>query len=159
MPIRIEVQVKPTLSLFPSLRRTRLLHEVGASARNANERWAADVRGQELLRSWLSPEQRRQYDEQASFEVIGSDTGKRYRICKGDVFNIQELDDHGTQVRAWCVTADRMPIGDVNLAQKIALETFESEVLRIANRCSGTVWSSRQPCSWTQRSWIRWFGS
>jgi hypothetical protein len=77
--------VKLTPSLFPSLRRTRLLDEVGAPARNANERLAADVRGQELLRSWLSPEQRRQYDQRGSFEVVGSDTGKRYRICKGDI--------------------------------------------------------------------------
>jgi hypothetical protein len=122
------------LSLFRPLRRTPLVDEVGTSARNTHERWAAEVRGQELLRSWLSPEQRRQYDQRGNFEVIGSDTGKRYRICKGDVFNVQELDDYGLQVRAWCVTVDGVPIGDVNLAQKIALEAFESEVLRIANR-------------------------
>ena len=128
------------LSLFPSLRRTRLADEVGVSATNANERLAAEMQGQELLRSWLSPEQRRQYDQRGSFEVVGSDTGKRYRICKGDIFNVQELDDRGAEVRAWCVTANGVPIGDINLAQKIALEAFESEVLRIANRCSGTVW-------------------
>ena len=145
------------LTLFSSLRRTHLAHEVGASAVNANERWAAEVRGQELLRSWLSPEQRRQYDRQGSFEVVGSDTGKRYRICKGDIFNVQELDDHGVQVGAWCVTAHGVPIGDVNLAQKIALEAFESEVLKIANRSSGSVWPSAQPCSWTQRSRVRWW--
>ena len=45
-------------------------------------------------------------------------------------------------------------MGDVNLAQKIALETFESDVLRIANRSSGDVWPSAQPCSRTQRSWV-----
>jgi hypothetical protein len=137
--------VKLTPSLFPSLRRTRLLDEVGAPARNANERLAADVRGQELLRSWLSPEQRRQYDQRGSFEVVGSDTGKRYRICKGDIFNVQESDDRGVQVRARCVTANGVPIGDINLAQKIALETFESDVLRIANRTSVTIWHSAQP--------------
>ena len=137
--------MKLTLSLFPSLRRTRLLDEVGAPTRNAVERLAAEVRGQELLRSWLSPEQRRQYDQRGSFEVVGSDTGKRYRISKGDIFNVQELDDRGVQVRAWCVTANGVPIGDINLAQKIALEAFESEVLRIANRSSGTIWPSAQP--------------
>ena len=83
------------LTLLPSLRRTRLVDEVGVSVRNDNERLAAEVRGQELLRSWLSREQRGQYDRQGSFEVVGSNTGKRYRICKGDIFNVQELDDHG----------------------------------------------------------------
>ena len=137
--------MKLTLSLFPSLRRTRLLDEVGAPMRNANKRLAAEVRGRELLRSWLSPEQRRQYDRRGSFEVVGSDTGKRYRIRKGDIFNVEELDDRGVQMRAWCVTANGVPIGDINLAQKIALEAFESEVLRIADRSSGTIWPHVQP--------------
>jgi hypothetical protein len=137
--------VKLTPSLFPSLRRTRLLDEVGAPARNANERLAADVRGLELLRSWLSPEQRRQYDQRGSFEVVGSDTGNRYRICKGDIFNVEELDDRGVQVRAWCIRGNGVPIGDISLAQKIALEAFESEDLRIANRSSGTIWPSAPP--------------
>ena len=102
--------------------------------RGANERWAAEERGQRLLRSWLSPEQSRQYDEQGSFEVIGGDTGKRYRICKGDVFNIQELDDCGIQVSTLCVTAYGVATGDINLAQKIALETDEHGALAVANR-------------------------
>jgi hypothetical protein len=66
----------------------------------------------------------RAYDERGSFEVIGAYTGKRYRICKGDIFNIQELDDHGIQVGALCVTAEGVATGDINLAQTIALETF-----------------------------------
>jgi hypothetical protein len=89
-------------------------------------------------------EQRRQYDERGSFEVIGGDTGKRYRICKGDVFNIQELDDRGNEIGALCVTADGVATGDINLAQKIALETFENKALAIANRTRGVVWPTEQ---------------
>jgi hypothetical protein len=40
-------------------------------------------RAQELLRSWLSLGQREQYDARGFFEVVGSDTGKRYRIYRG----------------------------------------------------------------------------
>jgi hypothetical protein len=102
-------------------------------------------RAQELLYLWLSPEQRRQYDARRNFEVAGSDTGKRYRICKGSVFNIQELNAEGQQVRALCFTAEGVATGDVNLAQKIALETFESKALAIANRSSGTTWHEIEP--------------
>jgi hypothetical protein len=112
---------------------------------NGRNYWVAERRAQEFLRSWLSPEQRRQYDARRNFEVVGSDTGKRYRICKGSVFNIQELNAEGQQVRALCFTAEGVATGDVNLAQKIALETFESKVLEIANRSSGTTWHEIEP--------------
>jgi hypothetical protein len=94
--------------------------------------------GPEPLRSRLSPEQCRH--------------GETLPHLQGDVFNIQGLEDRGVQVRAWCVTADGVPIGDINLAQKIALEACESEVLKIANRSSGTVWPPPQPYSRTPRS-------
>jgi hypothetical protein len=97
-----------------------------------------------LIRSWLSPEQRRQYDEQESFDVVGGDTGRRCRIHKGDVFNIRELDHRGMQIGSLCVAADGVPTGDVNLAQKIALETFENRVLAVANRTCGVVWPTEQ---------------
>jgi hypothetical protein len=117
----------------------------------------AEERAQDLLRLWLSPEQREQYDGEACFEVVGSDTGKQFRICKGRVFNIQELDGRGMQVRAWCFSADSVAIGDVNLAQKIALETFESKVLAIANRSEGSVWPPEdRPSAGRPWSWLRW---
>jgi hypothetical protein len=43
----------------------------------------AEERAQELLRSWLSPYQLKQYDVRGHFEVVGCDSGKRYRIRKG----------------------------------------------------------------------------
>jgi hypothetical protein len=120
-------------------RRARL-DDLGAPARRTDAIRAAEERAEELLRSWLSPVQRGQYDARACFEVVGSDTGKRYRICKGRVYNIQELDAYGLQVRAWCFIADGIATGDVNLAQKIALEAFEAEILAVANRSEGSVW-------------------
>jgi hypothetical protein len=96
-----------------------------------------EKRARELLRSWLSLGQRERYDARGFFEVVGSDTGRRYRIYRGHVFNIQELDADGEEARAWCFAPDGVATGDVNLAQKIALETFESEALAIANRGSG----------------------
>jgi hypothetical protein len=71
--------------------------------------------------------------------VVGSDSGKRYRISKGRVFNVQELDPCVVQVRSWCFMADGIATGDVNLAQKIALEAFETKVLAVANRSEGSV--------------------
>jgi hypothetical protein len=140
-------------SFFWFGRRARL-DDLEARARQRTEHWAAEERAQELLRSWLSPDQREQYVARACFEVVGSDTGKRYRICKGRVFNIQELDALGVQVCAWCFTADGVATGDVNLAQKIALETFESKVLAIANRSEGCVWPQADRPSAGPRSWF-----
>ena len=42
-----------------------------------------DARGRRLLAEWLSPEQRAQFEQHRYFDVIGCDTGKRYRIHYG----------------------------------------------------------------------------
>jgi hypothetical protein len=88
------------------------------------------------LRSWLSPEQLAHYDTLGHFTVVGSDTGKRYRISRGRVFNIQELNAGGSKHCTWCFAPEDVATGDVNLAQKIALENFETKALQIANRSS-----------------------
>jgi hypothetical protein len=60
--------------------------------------------------------------------VIGSDTGTRYRITHRAVMNIHQLDPTGHPVAQWCFAPKgSLAIGDVLLAQKIALETMESE--------------------------------
>jgi hypothetical protein len=93
----------------------------------------AEERSQHLLRSWLSPEQLADYDTFGHSTVVGSDTGKRYRILRGRVFNIQELDAGDREYCTWCFEPDGVAMGDVNLAQKIALENFENRALRVAN--------------------------
>jgi hypothetical protein len=102
--------------------------------RAADGYWEAEERAQQLLRSWLSADQLAQYDAREHFEVVGCDTGNRYRICRGKVFNVHELDARGLEVRSWCFTVEGVVTGDINLAQKIALETFEKKALAIANR-------------------------
>jgi hypothetical protein len=49
------------------------------------------VRALTLLKEWLSPEQRACYERFRYFDVVGSDTGTRYRIHHGTQTNIEEL--------------------------------------------------------------------
>jgi hypothetical protein len=95
----------------------------------------ANARGLKLLRDWLSPAQLAQYEKSQSFEVIGSHSGKRYRIRYGRQMNIDELGADGAKVCGWCFLPEGpLVAGDVMLAQKIALETDEPAALKVANR-------------------------
>ena len=94
-----------------------------------------EARGLRLLKDWLSPEQRAQFDAGRYFDVIGCDSGKRYRIRYGTVSNVRELDETGRPKFGWCfVPEGSLVAGDVMLAQKIALETREFSALAVANR-------------------------
>ena len=95
----------------------------------------ADARGVHLLTRHLSPAQREQYARHGYFEVIGGDTGRRYRIRHGYAMNVEQLDEKGRRIELLCFgPRGGLPIGDVLLAQKIALELFESAALRVGNR-------------------------
>jgi hypothetical protein len=97
--------------------------------------WQREVRGLELLKEWLSPEQFAQYDAKSYFEVTGCHSGKRYRISRGTSMNIHELDSAGRPRVGWCFAPKGYLVaGDVMLAQKIALETDERGALAVANR-------------------------
>jgi len=81
----------------------------------------------------LAPDQLCQFDKHEYFEVVGCQTGKRYRIRYGTATNIHELDDSGHPKAGWCfVPAGPLVPGDVMLAQKIALETDELNALKVA---------------------------
>jgi hypothetical protein len=100
---------------------------------NCRSRLRSEERSQDLLRLWLSPDQTQQYDKYQRFDVVGSDTGTRYRIHRGTAMNIEELTAEGYVTRRWCFAPDgAFAAGDVMLAQKIALETFELDALAIA---------------------------
>jgi hypothetical protein len=100
-----------------------------------DDRLRAEEKGAALLRSWLSPEQAELWDSHRHFYVVGSDTGRRYRIKYGRSMNIEELDSGGNVVNQWCFGPQgNLAVGDVMLAQKIALETIEIEALAKANR-------------------------
>ena len=95
----------------------------------------AEERGAQLLAHILSPAQRGQYAKHCSFDVTGGDTGRRYRIRHGNMMNVQQLDQNGTVVQLLCFSPrGLLPVGDVMLAQKLALELFETSALRVANR-------------------------
>ena len=88
-----------------------------------------------LLKEWLSPEQLASYERFKYFDVIGSDTGTRYRIHHGTQTNIEELSHTGHHICKWCFVPDGdLVAGDVMLAQKIALETNERGALMVAHR-------------------------
>jgi hypothetical protein len=94
-----------------------------------------EARGLRLLRNWLSSKQRAQFDAKRYFDVIGCDSGKRYRIHYGIISNVQAIDAAGYPNVGWCfVPVGGLVAGDIMLAQKIALETNEFAVLAVANK-------------------------
>jgi hypothetical protein len=99
-------------------------------------RWRPrEKRAMALLRSWLTPEQDEQWTARREFDVIGCDTGTRYRITYQTMMNIRQLDPTGRTVAQWCFAPEGgLAPGDILLAQKIALETMERKVLALANR-------------------------
>jgi hypothetical protein len=110
-----------------------LLHECQARWR-PRPRIAAEKRAMALLRSWLTPEQDKQWAARSEFEVIGCDTGTRYRITYRAVMNVHQLDPAGRTMVQWCFSPEGgLAPGDILLAQKIALETMEQKVLALAN--------------------------
>jgi hypothetical protein len=98
-------------------------------------RFETKTRALTLLKQWLSPEQRACYERFRYFDVIGSDTGTRYRVHHGTQTNIEELSHTGQRVCKWCfVPEGNLVAADVMLAQKIALETNERGALSVAHR-------------------------
>ena len=94
-----------------------------------------EARGRRLLCEWLSSEQRSQFEQHQYFDVVGCDTGKRYRIHYGTAANVHEINETGVPGMGWCfLPSGYLVPGDVMLAQKIALETNEAAALAVANR-------------------------
>lgn len=121
--------------------------------RLSGEIWASlrcDELSRALLVDWLSPEQLDQYTYSGgnSFEVTGSG-GHRYRITDNRVYGVFRLDAEGREEEKICflpATPVNPAIGDIMLAQKIALETDEEKALAVANRYS-TSWTGLTPAA------------
>jgi hypothetical protein len=97
----------------------------------------AHVRGIQLLEENLSSAQRHQYKKCGYFDVIGGETGSRYRIRYGSEMNVQLLDGKGRPSCWLCfMPKGKLVVGDIMLAQKLALELFESQTLKVANTFS-----------------------
>jgi hypothetical protein len=98
-----------------------------------------------LLRHWLSPAQRAQFAEKGYLEVVGGDTGKQYRIYAGAGTNVCEIDETGRPKLGLCfLPLGELPVGDVMLSQKIALESCEKSALAVARRFAPTGFSFRR---------------
>jgi hypothetical protein len=111
----------------------RLLRVLWEWFREAGPAREPERRSLKLMREWLSASQREQFDKRGYFDVVGSHTGRRYRIRTGTATNIYELDPIGHAVARWCfVPGEPLPAGDVMLAQKIALENDEQAALTVA---------------------------
>ncbi len=100
---------------------------------------AAHARGLRLLRENLTPVQRAQYENFGYFETVGGQTGRRYRIRYGTQMNVERLGRSGRVMHGLCfVPEGSLVAGDVMLAQKLALELFEADALKVANKfCAG----------------------
>ena len=96
-----------------------------------------EVRALRLLRQWLSPKQLAQFDALSSFDVVGCQTARQYRIYYSASQNVEMLDEFGRSVERFCFIPEGcLAPGDVMLAQKIALENDELAALGVANRLS-----------------------
>ena len=117
----------------PDINRETLLQIFGVNAVTPE----AEARGLRLLRENLSPSQREQQEHYGFFDVLGGDTGRRYRIKNGFQLNVDLLDGKGRTTAILCfMPVGNLVPGDVMLAQKVALELFESDTLKIANKFS-----------------------
>ncbi len=95
----------------------------------------ASQKAKRLLFTNLTPLQITQYETFRFFDVIGGETGHRFRIKRGDALNVDEYDEAGRRIFRWCFhPTGNLARGDVLLAQKLALELFESEARAVANR-------------------------
>jgi len=118
--------------VWEKARRVRALRQLYRFARHKE---TPQIRGLRLLRTWLSPEQRAQFDAFGYFDVIGGVSGKKYRIHFGISANVHEIGEDGVAKMGWCFAPNGYLVpGDIMLAQKIALETSEYATLAVANR-------------------------
>jgi hypothetical protein len=93
----------------------------------------AERKGMELLLRNLSTRQVEQYKSFGYFDVVGSDSGRRYRIFHGRFGNVREVGPNDRLNIGKCFLPDGdLVAGDCMLAQKITLENRESEALRVA---------------------------
>jgi hypothetical protein len=64
--------------------------------------------------------------------------------------NVEEFDEHGRRVSVLCFMPEGgVPLGDVLLAQKVALELFEADALRVANR--SPIWDAERSLPFVRR--------
>ena len=88
----------------------------------------AEAKAMDLLLGSLTPYQRGQFATGGFFIVVGSHTGRHYKITTGRINNVSDED-----VTYCAGPAHLNPLGDVMLAQKLILEQDELSFLTVAN--------------------------
>jgi hypothetical protein len=100
-----------------------------------SRRSLAYKRGFELLKANLTASQLNDFLTYRCFDVVGGSSGRTYRIRLAGAMNVEEIDERGRRLGRLCFFPEGTLVDwDVMLAQKVALETFESEALAIANK-------------------------
>jgi hypothetical protein len=96
-------------------------------------REAARFKARELLCSFLTEEQRIEFEAHKRFTVVGKD--KIYRINYGFIANIEVLSMNRQRQHALCVHPenDGLPIEDIMLSQLLHLRADEAALVRRAN--------------------------
>ncbi len=88
----------------------------------------AHQRAEDLLRAFLSPQQREDLEKKQCFYVeVPGKGGKleRYRIDRGTHGNVKQVNEQGSILRKFCVQPEGVPVGDSMLAQKLFLESSD----------------------------------
>ncbi len=110
---------------------TSLIVCIGWAIRDSHLKSRADSRGLQLLADNLSAGQLHQYRTRGYFDAIGCISGKRYRIAFGTLQNVVEIGRSGEPELGRCfMPKGNLVAGDCMLAQKIAIENCEEEVVR-----------------------------
>ena len=102
------------------------------AAEQAEKRKQAKERSMKLLRDALDKKQRNRFDNHGHFFVRGV-SGELYRIDQGRVANVKVMDGDKVKHRLCAHVREQVPDHDNMLAQKVMLENFEDEFLRMAN--------------------------
>ncbi len=93
----------------------------------------AEEKALQLLLDNLKENQIEIFKKTGCFVVMGQ-SGKKYKINKGRVRNVEELREDGTPERRMCFHPElQVPDYDTMLSQKLMLELNEHEARRIAN--------------------------
>lgn len=108
--------------------------KLGDVRERLEEQRRALERAEALLQMLLDGEQQKQFTKDRTFEVIGSQSKRRYRIRHGIHGNVRLLDEAGKEIASFCAQPHGVPDADAVLAQKLMLETAEDDFLKVANR-------------------------
>jgi hypothetical protein len=93
--------------------------------REVSQRRTAEEKAFALLKQWLSPVQVAQYEKYGYFEVMGGNSGKHYRIRPTRQMNVDELDQQGVRIAAWCFGPEgELPIATSCWRRRLPLKTM-----------------------------------